>query len=95
MINRLAKHYDVEPGVVVRYELIDGGAVVRSLIDYGIQGIKVYELRVDDLKQDETITATYDLDYRELQALAKKHGIPANQSKGDLYAALLMFDEEE
>ena len=95
MNEQIAKYYGVEPAAIVRYSLIDEGAVIRSLIDYGNQGIKVLYLDIAELEGSTSTTATFDLDYRELQALAKEQGIPANQSRDDLYAALFVADEEE
>lgn len=96
MINQLAKHYGVEPGAIVGYAEVDGGAVIRVLVNYGIGGIKVLYVPVDDLAEDDDSTiATFDLDYRELQALAKEQDIPANQSKDALIAALWPSYEEE
>lgn len=94
MINELAIYYGVEPEAIVRYAEV-GEGVYRVLVNYGIGGIKVLYVNDVDLEESNSQTATYDLGYRELQALAKEQGIPANQSKDDLIAALWPGDEEE
>lgn len=94
MINELATYYGVEPEAIVRYAEVDEG-VYRVLVNYGIGGIKVLYVNDVDLEEANSKTATYDLDYRELQALAKQQGIPANQKYDDLYAALFDVEGEE
>lgn len=94
--SQLAKHFQVDEEAIVGFREVDGGAVIRALIDYGIAGVKVYETPKEDIAPlTVSLPAAYDLNelsYRELQALAKEAGISASQSAVNLRAAL---EEEE
>ena len=48
---KVAKHFNVEPDAVVKCRLVDGGANVRALIDYGIGGIKVFVVPVGEIDE--------------------------------------------
>ena len=88
---------------------------VVVVVDYGIAGGKKYiiplsELHVledkplpllDEILPVPAVIDLGDMDYRQLQALAKEREIPANQSRDDLIEALdrqaydEAWDEEE
>jgi hypothetical protein len=94
---QVAKYFDVEAEAVLKFREVDEGATIRALIDYGIGGVKVYQIPIEDFEPEPIpLPAAYDLDgelsYRDLQELAKAAGIPANLSAAELRAAL---DEEE
>ena len=104
-ISQLAKHFNVKNGAIVRYREVDEGATIRALVDYGIGGIKVHYVPISELdgpievepvisEELLPVPAVIDLNYRELQDLAKEHGIPANQSGDDLRDALALDEEE-
>lgn len=96
--SQVAKLYGVGLDAIVGVREVDEGAYVRALIDYGIAGIKVYEIPKSDLASATvSLPAAYDLNaeelsYKQLQAVAKDRGIPANQSAAAIRAAL---EEEE
>jgi hypothetical protein len=96
-----AKEYLGVDGESVINPRIEGADYVL-IVDYGIAGSKKYRIPLSKLEgqpayvQDEEllpVPAVIDLNYRELQELAKEIGIPANQKADDLRLAL--FDEEE
>lgn len=92
-----AQHLGVDVDDVMKFRLAGDDAVV--VVDYGIAGGKKYILPLSSLQPalDDSTTTTFDLDYRDLQALAKEQGINARQTKEALIEALwpLDIDEEE
>jgi hypothetical protein len=107
-ISAACKTLEIEQDQIVknRYE----GDILVLLVDYGIGGIKKYRLSPADLAEakaddDDSVLLSVpavvdlgfdDLNYRELQELAKDQGIQANQSSDNLRAALEnLLDEEE
>jgi hypothetical protein len=98
---QVAKYFDVEAEAVLKVREVDGGATIRALIDYGIGGVKVFQVPVKDFEPPKakpvSLPVAYDLNeelvsYKELQELAKDAGIPANWSAARIRAAL---EEEE
>lgn len=101
----IAEYYNVDVEAVVKWRLVDGDANVRSLINYGGGGIKVFIEPIENFDKPKEVESPIpaainldDMDYRQLQALAKERGIAANQSKEELVSELdiaYAFDEEE
>ena len=98
---QVAKHFEVKPEAVVKFREEDEGATIYTLINYGIGGIKVFRVPIEDFTPPKpepvSLPVAYDLNgddlsYKELQSLAKEAGIPANQRGAELRAAL---EEEE
>jgi len=76
------------------------------IVDNGILGCPKYYVPISHLEEIKAeaeaalevmqpAPAASDLNYRELQALAKEAGIPANQSADELNVALWEWSEEE
>ena len=97
------EYHGVDKGKVIKHRQQvgpDGGDAYSVIVDYGIMGCKKYYVplsELDELAQlsDLPVPAAIDLNYRELQDLAKEQGIPANQKHIDLVNALFAKDEEE
>jgi hypothetical protein len=97
-LKRACELLKVDESQVVKHR--EEGDEYVVLVDYGIAGTKKHRLPLAKLKprpaQAElvgVVPGAYNLSYRELQAAAKEAGIPANQPKDDLIAALT--EEEE
>jgi hypothetical protein len=105
--SRIAKHFNVSPGAIVKWRMVDEGAKVRALIDYGLGGIKVYEVPLDEFVTQEPlplpVPAAIDLDsdlsghtVAELREMAKDAGIAyAGLRKSELVEALEDYDASE
>lgn len=89
----------VEVDDVLSYAVYED--VIAVVVDYGIAGGKKYTLplsRLHEIVEPDSVDldlGVYDMSYKELQALAKRYEIPANQSRDDLLAALWPYEEEE
>jgi hypothetical protein len=103
-VTQLAKHFNVENRAILKYREVDEGAIINALVDYGIGGIKEHYIPIAEFARPEPepepepdllpVPAVIDLNYRDLQELAKDAGIPANQSTDDLRFALSLEEEE-
>jgi hypothetical protein len=96
---QVAKYFEVKPAAVVRFREVDEGATLRALVDYGIGGIKVHYVPIEEFtppkpKPEPDLLPAIDLNYRDLQERAKDAGIPANQKADDLRFALSLEEEE-
>lgn len=106
-LDRACKHLGVDKGSVLAHgPSADDHYVV--VMDYGIKGCPKYRVPLSQLDEPEVLPEPEplpapaavdlgfdDLDYRQLQELAKVSGIPANQKAADLRAALWSDEEEE
>ena len=102
-------YHGVDKGKVIKHRAQKGpsGSDDYSIIvDNGILGYRKYYVSISLLDELEAqpeagqevmlpVPAAIDLNYRELQALAKEAGIPANQSADELNIALAEWSEEE
>ena len=100
-----AKDYLGVDGESVINPRIEGADYVL-LVDYGIAGCKKYRIPLSKLEEPAKelpepireellpVPAAIDLNYRELQELAKEQGIPANQKADELRLALSADGEE-
>lgn len=85
--------------------IIDGNVYddhIAVVVDKGIAGCPKYLIPLSALEpaaEDVSDLGIYDLSYRELQALAKKYDVQANQKQAALVAELSAIfgaeDEEE
>lgn len=75
------------------------GDFMVVVVDKGIAGCPKYYIPLSELEAAagpvEADLGVYDMSYRELQAAAKELGVPANQGRDELIAALWPEDEEE
>jgi hypothetical protein len=103
-LDRACDHLGVDKGSVIKHRIQDDDYIV--IVDNGIAGCPKYYIPLSQLSEPQaSAPVAVDFSYRELQAIAKNVGIPANQSAGDLRAALwpehppvgvkLWSDEEE
>ena len=96
--SKVAAYFDVELDAVIGSRLVDEGANVRALINYGTGGIKVYILPVSEFlvatpakpepQEPEPALDLESLTYKELQEMAREKGMSVNQSRQKLTAAL-------
>ena len=107
------KYHGVDKGRVIKHRAQigpSGSDDYSIIVDNGILGCPKYYVPISLLEELEVQPdaplpvpaavdlASEDLNYRELQDLAKEQGIPANQKADDLRAALWEWsddDEEE
>ena len=104
------KHLGVDKGSVIKHRI--QGDNYSVIVDNGILGCPKYYVPISQLEELRAqpaalpVPAAVDLNYRELQDIAKELGIPANQKADELRAALwpeeppfgvalLSLDEEE
>jgi hypothetical protein len=97
------EHLGVDRGSVIKHRVQGDDYIV--IVDNGIAGCPKYYIPLSQLQEPQEpeappdemlpVPVAVDLNYRDLQELAKELGIPANQSAGDLRAALLLYEEEE
>ena len=99
-LDRAVEYLGVDKGSVIKHRVQGDDYIV--IVDKGIAGCPKYYIPLSQLQEPEAppdellpVPAAVDLNYRDLQELAKETGIPANQSADDLRAALLEIDEEE
>ena len=104
-------YHGVDKGKVIKHRAQigpSGSDDYSIIVDNGILGCPKYYVPISLLDELEAqpeaspevmlpVPAAIDLNYRELQDLAKELGIPANQKAEDLRVALLdwSLDEEE
>ena len=100
------EYHGVDKGRVIKHRAQigpSGSDDYSIIVDNGIMGCPKYYVplsRLDELAAQEVdaplpVPAAVDLNYRELQDLAKELGIPANQKAADLRVALLDWSLEE
>jgi hypothetical protein len=99
-LNRACKHLGVDPGSAINPRVEGDEFVV--IIDRGIAGCPKYRIPLSELTGADVVDVdevdylgVYDHSYRELQEMAKDLGIPANQGRDDLIAALWPATDEE
>jgi hypothetical protein len=96
-LDRACEQLGVDKGSVIKHRVQGDEYVV--IADKGIKGCPKYVIplsqleTIDEVEELLPVPAVIDLNggglsYRELQALAKEAGIPANQSAYDLREAL-------
>lgn len=103
-------YHGVDKGKVIKHRAQigpSGSEDYSIIVDNGILGCPKYYVPISLLDELEAqpeagqievmlpVPAAIDLNYRELQALAKEAGIPANQSADELNIALAEWSEEE
>ncbi len=98
-LDRACEYLGVDKGSVINPRIQGDDYVL--IVDKGIAGSPKYYIplsKLDALNVAENVSlpvpAATDLNYRELQELAKESGIPANQKADDLRAALVLDEEE-
>lgn len=102
-LDRACEYLGVDKDNVINPRVQGGDYVL--IVDYGIAGSKKYYIPLSKLDGPEQIApvihdellsvpAVIDLNYRELQDLAKELGIPANKKADELRAALSLDEEE-
>ena len=101
-LERACQYLGVEVGSVINPRIQGDDYVL--IVDYGIAGGKKYYLPLSELDAipDTPLPVpaavdlgNHELSYRELQAIAKEEGIPANQTADELRAALWSYLDDE
>ena len=102
-LDRACKYLGVDKGSVIKHRVQGDDYIV--IVDKGIEGCPKYYIPLSKLDEPDAqleaplpVPAAIDLNYRELQDLAKELGIPANQKADDIRAAVFEWseaDEEE
>ena len=99
-LDRACEHLGVDRGSVIKHRVQGDDYIV--IVDNGIKGCPKHYIPLSQLQEPEAppddllpVPAAVDLNYRDLQDLAKELGIAANQSADDLRSALWAIDEEE
>lgn len=97
-LDRACEYLGVDKGSVINPRVQGDDYVL--IVDKGIAGSPKYYIPLSKLDEPEPeaeilpVSAAIDMNYRELQELAKELGIPANQKADDLRAALSLEEEE-
>lgn len=93
---RACEFLEISKSEVLAHKIYESEIVL--IIDKGIAGAPKVAIPLSALEQapeEAAASPLEDLNYRELQALAKESGISASQRKADLIEALEALEEEE